>query len=1134
MKQIKLQNYKSSTEDANYLSIGCNNNTKHGPYTPNCIQQGKFNIPLAHLINFILNNPDAKYYCMTERRTPYIMYYIDFDLDKNVPNIKTIDIEQFIHFLILKMIDALKFYIVISENDHELKYIYSDRNDNKKNFHLYFPNIILNSFQALAIRNKIIELIMLDNQFNFTKDVYEAIIDEAVYTKSGLKLLFQSKPHEDGYYKINVEKSTYKKIPIQKFDQLKITSIRKKDTLINVELHFNDNDYAFLLEDSDKLYNESLNKHKKNSIKITKKTKINKINNNIIIDDTKTDEILHLNEFKLDIPEEMVSELFRNLSPKRYDNYDGWIKMIFICHNYKLYDLGHEISKKCPITYDEKEINKLYNNNNNLYHKNPIGIGSLFKWSKEDNLIKHNEIVEKYYIQGYYKEVFCDHVNEFGDMENYVVYESSHLLDLDYKNFDTFCIKSPPGTNKTGKMIETITNIQEEELLDRINVIASRVILCSDLHNRFYEKIGNEKVNRPAKLKMQNYSKVEYKSDLYLEKRLIHTPDSLVHMLDEDNKIDRPDLVFIDELESLLEYICLSNTLTNKRKMVFTVLLEHIKKTKYLFMADANMSRFVADFIKNLRNPNKFQMIHNRKKTDDNLYYFMANEYDWMQKLLGYLKLGKYIFICTDSKDFTDLLYKQISKDFPHLKIQVYNVDTKDEDKINMGDVNETWITFQIIIVSPTVIYGINMSKIHFDAVFGKYNSIILARGCYQQIRRIRNIKEKQAFIHFNDRKYFSDIYYPTDIEELRSYVLKHKNEFQDVLNCLNQTYDDGFKLDIDDAFTKLYLYFLSERHKNNNCFKTEIIKAFSENGGRVFFEVKKKTKNKEYEGNKIELMDELKKDRIDALIKADKDIDQFDLVQFKVYKTTHDKNIITVNHIRNVFGLHHLDTTFLEHLGKLYNVDKFYKSLIYLANDNYKNCFIKKYKGKEFQNITSSIFKQTELIKEFIQLFWEDGLLSTDIIDVYSTKNNLTDKQKLFINKKEQEMRILFECLKRKTSPKNSYQLVGLLDNILKEFFGGFVCLSISKRKEKLLNNKRIKYYAINIKAYMYIELLLNKNKFIIEENCIKFIINNYKNINCVYKSIHNQNLIIDFLDLDNHENENYMFIDDIIYDLN
>ena len=959
--------------------------------------------------------------------------------------------DAFIQYLIDNIEMTLRHYIFLNQNNDEIKYIYMDRND-KSNFHIIFPNIILNKYQAQTIRVKVLENIMENNAYRLTIETYEDIIDEAVFIYSGLKPIYQKKPHENFYYEINKEKSTYKKIPDNKIGRLQVTSIRRPDKCANVNLQIDDNGFPLLLFDQEKLNN---NKKPKSFIKKTKKDNDVDILNN---DEDNENDVCKL---ALDIPENMLKDLFDNLSAKRYSEFLSWIKIMFICINYRLRLLEHEVSMKCPKKYDKNEIEELFKKNKrSADHANPITTNLLFMWSKEDNPKKHEEIINRYKIDGYYKEVSYTVINELVHLKYATMYESDFVKPFDITD-KSFILKSSLGTNKTGECIKAITDISEKEQINRISCMASRVVLCSDLANRFIEPLYKEQTNRPINLQMKNYSLFK-KPNLYDQDRLVQTPDSLIHMQYPCGKIIIPDIVFIDEIESLLEYVCTSDTLSSKRIIIYEILRDYIKNAKYLFLVDGNLSKPIVEFLYELRGDNNLKFIYNTKETDDNKYYFMKNESEWKAKLDDYLKQKKNIYIPTDSKEFSDFINNHVIKNYPDYKVQLYNADTDDEHKINLGNVNETWKNFDIIICSPTILYGVNFSEIHFDVIFGYYQTVILPASVYQQLRRIRFVKEKQAYIFLNDPKEHGTIYYPTSTNELASYILRHLKEFSKTRDSLKITCNRGYKLDSEDSFTKLFLYFIAERHKANNNYLMELIIKINEWGGKCFVEVKKGQKNEEYNIEKKEEINEFKeKKRKDLLIaneiilKSNDKTKLYEEIEKKLYKTIHDKNILTIRYICNTFGLDILNDEFLKDLGRITNVEKFHKSAIYFGNDEFVKKFIEKQRTVEYDQITGILFKQVRFIKECIELFWKDGILSTKEITVLTGKNSLSAEQTLFIKINEKDLRISFRSLKRKARALYSYQLLRWLDCMLMEFFGGFISLNISGQYKKRYKEK-------------------------------------------------------------------------------
>lgn len=391
--------------------------------------------------------------------------------------------------------------------------------------------------------------------------------------------------------------------------------------------------------------------------------------------------------------------------------------------------------------------------------------------------------------------------------------------------------------------------------------------------------------------------------------------------------------------------------------------------------------------------------------------------------------------------------------------------------------------------------YGPNIFKLgcteNLEKRIANYTTSYIEQPCYKITSKIlcdNTIAEKLLF------------------NKLKIYRIKNRREF---FNCdleiikiaIQETRDFLSKYDTRDKLIELAITNLAIYRNEFTQYLTDTSSAYSPI-------------------NKTE--DEVKEKEIDELILADKDTDKFDVVKHKLAKTKHDKNILTAKHIRDTFGLNHLDKPFLVDLKRVSNVEKFKNALIFLANEKYRKQYIEKYKNIEFVHIIANLFKRIDLIESFIRLFWRDGLLSTDVIDVYSIKGNISEDQQKYFEANTKNLRYLFESLKRKENPKNQYHLVQWLDCILKEFFGGFVELKISKlygeRKGK--DKEMLKYRKINIDARKYIELILIRYIRYIDCDYLTRIKHLYSSIDCSYTDLHDRKKIGDFFNI-----SNYMF---------
>ena len=245
-----------------------------------------------------------------------------------------------------------------------------------------------------------------------------------------------------------------------------------------------------------------------------------------------------------------------------------------------------------------------------------------------------------------------------------------------------------------------------------------------------------------------------------------------------------------------------------------------------------------------------------------------------------------------------------------------------------------------------------------------------------------------------------------------------------------------------------------------------------------------------------------------------DKNINNFLVSHNLIFITQNDKNKLNftiknlsdknLNFIKTTFGLNKLTNEFLNDIKNMENITTFNKSLIYLADDEYK-------KTETNDKIKYNLNKGN-LVKQILNLFWVNNLLDTKTIKVFSGIS-LTDKQNQFISKNEKELRSLFNGLKRKIKPKNTFQLFGWINVILKEFFGGFVSLDISNQKSSRKGKNKVYYYYISINCYKYLELILCKNYKILSINNLNIIKNTFGETNCQYNNLHNQNIFLNMI---------------------
>lgn len=359
-----------------------NYNSPHTRYFSMGIQKGNFYFdnPLI-LYNFITKphkvTQRAKRFCFIDCRTPYYRLSWDFDMspkDAKYLSDNNISTTTFLNYIIDNVVKALKYYIAPSETNSDLfNYIYSDRTDDKPSkLHLYFPNIIIDNPIGLTIRQKVLTLIREDNIYNDMS--LETIIDPCVFKANGLRLLFQRKPKQEGYYKINIPLSTYPNIPTDHIKQLQLTSLKTTATNINFEKNVID-DVVLLDQDNQPTYKPPTRSPNQPRLKTTT------YRNTTLL---QTDHDI-----------KFIKALVKNLSLTRVSDYIPWRNLMFLLGNYGFTKLAHKASKRYT-NYDKTSVTTIVSNGLNESVETPFTIKSLITWSAHDNYRKHLKIIKKH------------------------------------------------------------------------------------------------------------------------------------------------------------------------------------------------------------------------------------------------------------------------------------------------------------------------------------------------------------------------------------------------------------------------------------------------------------------------------------------------------------------------------------------------------------------------------------------------------------------------------------------------------------------------------------------------------------------------------------------------------------------
>lgn len=447
-------------------------------------------------------------------------------------------------------------------------------------------------------------------------------------------------------------------------------------------------------------------------------------------------------QYKYDLTDDQLRIILDNLSSDYLNGFDKWFIFTSAMKQIGRKDLWEEYSKKGD-NYDEIKNECYWNSANNkdeecVYFEHILSVTENYKYV---NLSKYrpiptkqskpDEIIDMPYLTG-----------DKTDTEG-VGYENG----LNYYNDYDMIIQSDTGTGKTSSFVEYIKNSNNQFI-----AIVSRRILAMEQYETFCDKLDGV---------IEYY---EHGQPQPYNEGFVCCLDSILKLQNWTNEDLSKKVVFLDEFNSLIEYIMTTPTMENKRVLVFKMLVKRIfMYAKKIIMADADISDISMRFIQYIKELRKEQEINKEIKYIQNVHIHNkdtpATQYFSKIDLLEKAKKSKsFIFACDSKREAIDI-YKQLDGDKNKIKLIVARDDTRnsDEEYIKLDEHDK-------IIFSPKIVYGNDSVFNGGRDVFCYYREkTISVPQMFQQINRERKINhlhycfEEQEFSQFPYEK-------PTDI----------------------------------------------------------------------------------------------------------------------------------------------------------------------------------------------------------------------------------------------------------------------------------------------------------------------------------------------------------------------------------
>jgi len=530
----------------------------------------------------------------------------------------------------------------------------------------------------------------------------------------------------------------------------------------------------WLLEDT-VVNNENIDDKKKKTTK-----KITKTNT------TPNTKKYSVDKYKYEITDEQLTTLLNKLDKTFLENYSKWLIVLTICKNLDKWDIFDAWCKKCTENYD--------------YNKN------LKMWIANKGLINVNYLIKKinaeYDINIKLAERYIPIENKLNTkIEKIYINVDKFKIDEKLLENEVLIIESDTGTGKTTHIAEQIkTYIENNKKYNNYQLFS--VVNLINLSNQQI-KTANDK----------GIILVSYKDNKknFRKDNIVICINSLIILKYMDNEYFKNKILFLDEINDLLNGLTHNNLLVPNIKIIYEILIKLIKYAHKIIVSDASIKQSVIDFLNKYRKKENMKIIINQYLKYKNINAVrILDENLFLNKLLDRIKNNKYFLFGCDSCSVITKFYNicvEKNKDNADKFILITS-----ETEFILTNATEQFKN-KWVFYSPSIMTGVDFSieekQDHF--IYAKGESIS-PDSIYQQSTRNRNIEN--LYYYFNSKQNF---YSYESLDNAKKYY-KELTNANDALNGVcRQLNENEEAFIIENRFYELFCY----NEYINDCYNT-------------------------------------------------------------------------------------------------------------------------------------------------------------------------------------------------------------------------------------------------------------------------------------------------------------------------
>ncbi|MBD2303482.1 plasmid replication protein, CyRepA1 family [Nostoc sp. FACHB-190] len=227
--------------------------------------------------------------------------------------------------------------------------------------------------------------------------------------------------------------------------------------------------------------------------------------------------------------------------------------------------------------------------------------------------------------------------------------------------------------------------------------------------------------------------------------------------------------IFIDETCQYLTHLLHSNTCKEHRALILSVLEHIVYNAPLVVIADAHMDDITIDFFMAMRPVGEQPYIikNEWKNGERTIYWYEGMDSSALvAQISAAIMMGQKVMVVSDSKRFIKKLDKSLSiqilesdpipqdqeaatlslkppHSHTHKSLRVWSVHSdnsgSDENVAFIKDITNAVKNIDVLLTSPSLGTGVDISQYHFDLVFGVFHAVSqTATECAQQLWRYR------------------------------------------------------------------------------------------------------------------------------------------------------------------------------------------------------------------------------------------------------------------------------------------------------------------------------------------------------------------------------------------------------------